>query len=77
MIPEKTDSRWKNIVEGNISREFKTVAAGLCVSRNQRAYRMDQSPATMSKCVEELISFFTKYEKISQDDLKGLFEQEE
>ena len=74
MIPEKTDPRWKDIVEGKISREFKAVAAGLCVSRNQRAYRLDRSPETMSKCIDELIAFFTRYESISQDDLKALFE---
>lgn len=74
MIPGKTDPRWKDIIEGKISREYKTVAAGLCVSRNQRAYRMNQSAETMSKCVDELVSFFTKYENISRDDLKELFE---
>ena len=73
MIPENTDPRWIDIVEGKISKEFKTVAAGLCVSRNQRAYRMDRTPETMSKCISELISFFTKYEKISQNDLEDLF----
>ena len=77
MIPDKTDERWKDIVEGKISKNFKTVAAGLCVSRNQRAYRMDQSPEVMSKCIDELVSFFTKYENISQDDLRDLFKQEE
>ena len=73
MVPDKNDSRWKQIVKGELSREYKTVAAGLCVARNQRAYRMDSSPATMDKCVDELVAFFTRYEKLAAEDLAGLF----
>ena len=66
---DKNDPKWKKLLDGEIKKEFKLVAAGLCVSRNQREYRMDHTPATLSKCVDDLIAFFSKYEKLVSDDL--------
>ncbi|MBN1648212.1 MAG: hypothetical protein JW874_09280 [Spirochaetales bacterium] len=76
MVPDRNEPKWKEIVRGEDKREYKTVAAGLCVARNQRAYRMDPTPVTLNKCVDELVAFFTRYEKLAAEDVKALFGQE-
>jgi hypothetical protein len=73
MLPNENDSRWKNLVDGKINAKFKFVAASMCVSRNQRYYRMNPGPETMQIAVKELVEFFKKYENIAQADLEEIF----
>lgn len=73
MIPDKSDERWKLIVMGKINKQFKTVSAGLCVSRTQRIYRMERTEFALNEGIDELHSFFSKYEKLAKEDIEDLF----
>ena len=73
MIPSKTDPRWKKLVTGELDHQFKMTAAGMCVSRNQRMYKRESTDTVMTSAVENLHEFFTKFEKIAEDDIKALF----
>lgn len=73
MIPKKEDPRWKDIVTGKINHQFKTVSAGMCLTRIKRNLGKDANEDTVSKAVEEIYLFFVKFENILQDDIKILF----
>lgn len=73
MIPDKSDPRWKKLVTGEKNHQFKMTAAGMCVNRNQRMYKRDNSEAAMKSAVDNLHEFFTKFETIAVDDIKALF----
>ncbi len=71
MMPDKSDSRWKALVQGKISHNFAFVAAGLCVSRNQRALRMNMTDE--AKAVDDVYAFFEKYQKVLSGDITAIF----
>lgn len=73
MIPDKNDVRWKKLIDGTLQTQFSFVAASMCVSRNQRAYRMDPTQGRLEKSVEELVTFFTKYEERTKEELSQIF----
>ena len=73
MVPSKTDPRWKKLVSGELNHQFKMTAAGMCVSRNQRMYKRENSEAAMKSAVDNLHEFFTKFEQIAGDDINALF----
>lgn len=73
MIPDKSDQRWKKLVTGETVHQFKMTAAGMCVNRNQRMYKRENSDAAMKSAIENLHEFFAKYENVAEDDIKALF----
>jgi hypothetical protein len=73
MLPKKTDPRWKALVTGSVQHQFKMVAAGLCVARNQRILAKDSSPAALEAALGEVFTFFEKYESILTDDITAIF----
>jgi hypothetical protein len=56
---------------GKKSHQFKSFAAGMCVSRLCRDVKT--TPANMSKDLDELYSFFEKYEAITAEDISAIF----
>lgn len=73
MIPSISDPRWKSLVQGSLQHDFKSVAAGMCVHRNQRKVVHDPSERSVEAAVQEIHTFFTKYEHVTQKDLDALF----
>ncbi len=71
MLPQPSDHRWVDLVSGKIDHQFKSVPAGLCVSRNIRA--VAQNEKSPQECVQEVHAFFTKYEAILGDDIAAVF----
>ena len=76
MVPEKTDRRWQDLVQGKIQHEFRFVPAGLMVSRLTRKVSKDNTNGTISKAVDEAYTFFIKYEKVFKDDIGAIFREE-
>ena len=75
MIPDKSDARWESLVTGDISHSFKMMAAGMCVSRNQRMYKRQNNPEAMRNAIANLHEFFTKFEQIAEEDIRTIFRQ--
>ncbi len=73
MLPQKSDPRWSGLLTGNIQHQFKAVAAGLCVSRHQRALKQNISPTAISAAIDDVYEFFKKYESIMQEDISAIF----
>lgn len=73
MVPNISDPRWKSLVNGTLTHDFTSVAAGMCVHRNQRKVQKDPSPEIVDDAVSEIHQFFTKYAHVTQKDLNALF----
>lgn len=76
MIPPKSDPRWKDLLTGRCRHQFKLASAAMCVARNQRHVIQDSSPQMIEKCVDEIHTFFSKFESIAAEDLDAIFELE-
>jgi len=76
MMPPKTDQRWLKLVDGSLQHKFSCVPAGLMISRVRRELQADGSPASRDRSVQEVYSFFQRYESILTDDIKAVFGQE-
>lgn len=76
MIPPKTDPRWARLLNGTTEHKFRCVPAGLMLSRVRRELAADGSPVTTQKFLDEVFSFFQRYETIMGDDIKAVFGQE-
>jgi hypothetical protein len=73
MVPVNNDPRWNKLLKGEIRHQFRSVPAGLMFSRLRRSLDMDSSEDNHRKCLEEVIAFFRKYEKILADDIAAIF----
>ncbi|HEY5958312.1 MAG TPA: hypothetical protein VIV60_17230 [Polyangiaceae bacterium] len=73
MIPVATDLRWKQLLLGDASYEFKTATAGMLFGRLRRSMIADPSPANYAVCLQQASAFLTKYERLMQDDIEAIF----
>ncbi|MBN1525777.1 MAG: hypothetical protein JW904_14965 [Spirochaetales bacterium] len=73
MIPPVEDPRWIKILKGEINHNFKAIAAGLMISRLSRSLKSDSSSKALKSYSAEMRSFFLKYEKVFNEDIKTLF----
>jgi len=76
MIPERNDPRWTSLLTGKITHKFKSVPAGMCVSRNTREYNREPSPEHLQKVIDETYAFFDKYKNIITEDITAVFGKE-
>jgi hypothetical protein len=76
MLPAKSNIIWKKLIKGEIKHQFKSVPAGLIISRISRSIKNDESPGNINKCLDEVYEFFKKYEKIFIDDINVIFGKE-
>jgi len=71
MLPPKNDQRWKDLLTGKITHQFKAFSAGMCISRLCREVKKD--PANMPMALDEIYAFFVKYEAIATEDITAIF----
>lgn len=73
MIPDITNEKWKDLVLGKIDHQFKPFSVGMILSRIQREIRINKDENNLNRYISELYAFFSKYEKILDDDIKEIF----
>jgi hypothetical protein len=73
MLPPKEDQRWSKLVRNEIHHDFKSVPAGLMVSRLNRQLTSGFEHRALEQCVDELYGFFQKYERLLEEDLNAIF----
>lgn len=73
MIAEKNDNRWKKLVTGEIKHNFKVFSASMCVNRNVREVVKNPNEIVISNAIDEVYTFFRKYELLLNDDIKEIF----
>jgi hypothetical protein len=74
-IPAADDSRWEEVVLGKFQFEIEFFPLKLLLARQRLQIQMNDDPATVKKCVEELIQLFDKNlnHPIARKDLIKIF----
>jgi hypothetical protein len=74
-MPSKSNKTWQDIVTGKKTFQLKFLASKILLGRLTRSAKEDQSPANISKCVDELYAIFANNIKMPsvQDDLRTIF----
>lgn len=73
MIPPKNHPKWSALVKGDIKVQFNVFAGNMMLSQCQRKIARDPSPQSVNACIEEIHSFFSKYENIYSKELSSVF----
>ena len=70
-IPVASDNRWQKAINGERAFEFDFLGTKIIVGRLAVTYKLDPQPATMDKCIGELINFFERNQHMpkAQTDL--------
>lgn len=74
LIPDKSETVWQQLVTGQKEYRFKLVPASMMLSRLIRSVQIDNSPANIERCVDELYNFFTHYQVVLNKDIQQLFD---
>jgi hypothetical protein len=73
MLPSKNDPKLRKLVTGELSHDFKAVAASMMLSRLRRSIQADGGEANILACIEEFHAFVQKYEKVMDADMSAIF----
>lgn len=73
MIPPKNHPKWASLIRGQTGLQFKVFAGNMMLSQCQRKLAYSDTPETLRSCIDEAHAFFSKYEKLYQDDLRTVF----
>lgn len=73
MIPPKTDPKWAALLKGDVNYRFSSAAASMLFFCLKSKIKADNTAATLQQCTDEAHVFFTKYERILQQDIRAIF----
>lgn len=73
MIPPSSDPRWKSLVLGLKTYQFKLLALKILMGRLIASTKKDDSVANVAKCTQEVREFFLKNQTIAQHDINQIF----
>jgi hypothetical protein len=73
MIPISSDPRWRTLLLGESTHQFKTATPGMLVGRLRRSLMADPSPSNYVACVEQARTFLIKYENAMRDEIAVMF----
>lgn len=73
MIPDKTNTKWKDLVTGKFQHNFKAVPAGLLIARLARQCQNGSSEQDVVKYIQEAYDFFDKYQQVFSEDIHAIF----
>lgn len=73
MIPSLIDSRWEKLLQNPDSFQFQLLGLKILMGRMKMSLKGNNSRENLSKCKEEVYSFFVKNEKIIQKDFSQIF----
>ncbi|MFY9426461.1 MAG: hypothetical protein WBI74_12590 [Caldicoprobacterales bacterium] len=66
------DSKFEKLIKNQIKYKSSSLALNLLISRLQRKYSANPSPAQLNDCLQEMKAFFEKYISIMQKDIEAL-----
>lgn len=73
MIPEKNDSRWKEIVTMGKEFPLNGLATKMLLMRVRTMIKLDPSPLKIDEAIKITYDFFNKNEETLKSDLEILF----
>lgn len=66
------DLKFEKLIKNQVEYRSTSLALNLLISRLQRKYSADPSPAQLNDCLQEMKAFFQKYASIMQKDVEAL-----
>jgi len=73
MLPEKSDLRWKRLVEGDIQYNCEVMAANMLLERVVYSVHEDNSEQNLKQSIQETYQFFMRYQSILENDIINIF----
>jgi hypothetical protein len=71
------DNNWRKVLLSDYNYQFKFLAIQILLSRLKQKIKADSSPVQMASCINEIKSFFIKYESLPpvREDLQRILEE--
>lgn len=73
MIPEKSDTRWKEVITSGKEYPVHGLAAKMLLMRVRTMVKLDRSPEKITEAIAIAFDFFSKNEEMLKGDLEILF----
>ncbi|MCV6637029.1 hypothetical protein [Candidatus Albibeggiatoa sp. nov. NOAA] len=73
MLPDKSDVRWKQLVEGDIQYNCELMAANMLLKRIVFSVHQDNSQQNIQQAIQETYQFFVHYQSILENDIANIF----
>lgn len=68
MVLSKTSPAWQKVLTEEGKRSFKNISVSMMITRLKSKVKAD--PGVMSEAIDEMITFFTKFESTMQADIE-------
>lgn len=66
------DSKFEKLIKGQVKYQSSNLGLNLLISRLQKKYAGNQTPAELKSCLNEMQTFFNKYSAVVQKDLDAI-----
>jgi len=73
ILPDISDVRWKQLVEGEIQYNCEVMAANMLLKRIISDVHQDNSAQNLKKSMQETYQFFVRYQSILENDIINIF----
>ena len=73
ILPNISDARWKQLVEGEIQYNCELMAANMLLQRVILDVHQDHSEQNINKSIQETYQFFMRYQSILENDIINIF----
>ncbi|WP_353572872.1 hypothetical protein [Candidatus Albibeggiatoa sp. nov. BB20] len=73
MLPEQSDVRWKQLIEGDIQYNCEVMAANMLLKRVASSVYQDDSEGNVQQSIQETYQFFVRYQSILENDIVNIF----
>jgi len=66
------DSKFEQLIKGELKYKSANLALNLLISRLQRKYAANKTPAELRNCLDEMKAFIEKYSSIMTKDIEEI-----
>jgi hypothetical protein len=73
MIPPTNHQVWRKLIVGEKTLRSSNVGINMLIFNSTIRSKRDPSPANVSQLVQHAHEYFTKFERVLQDEVKQLF----
>jgi hypothetical protein len=73
MIPPTSHPVWRKLIAGEKTLKSSNVGINMLIFNSTMRCKRDPSPATVSQLVQHAHEYFTKFERMLQDEIRQLF----
>jgi len=66
------EATFEKLIKGEVNYQSTNLSLNLLISRLQKKYRLNSTPIEVKNCLQEMNTFFKKYEAILIKDIEAL-----